>query len=68
MKTIILICLSSVDHSACTYDSAIARIHGPEAGIELCAMSGETILAARPHPILGAQYAKVVCERREAAR
>ena len=68
MKTIILFCLSTVDNSACTYDTAVRHIRGPDAMVEQCAMSGETILAAQPHPIFGRQYAKILCERREATR
>lgn len=68
VKTLILLCLSSVDPSSCDTHSAVTRIQGPEAGIEECAFSGESILAARPHAIFGSQYAKVVCQRLEARR
>lgn len=68
VKTLILLCLTSVNPSSCDAQSAVTRIQGPDAGVEECAFSGESILAARPHAIFGPQYAKVVCQRLEARR
>ena len=67
-NTLILVCLSTLDPSACNRDTALMRITGPQAMIKQCALSGETILAVRPDAILGNRYAKIVCERLEAMR
>ena len=67
-KTLILVCLSTIDPSACTHDTALIRMRGPDAMIQQCAMAGETMVAAQPDAILGNRYAKVMCERREASR
>lgn len=68
LKTIYLVCLSTVDPSACDFDTALWHVRGPDAHIEQCAMSSQTVMAARPDAILGKRYLKVVCERREARR
>ena len=67
-KTLILVCLSTMDPSFCTHETALIRLRGPETMIQQCAMSGELISASMPDAILGNRYLKVVCERHQAAR
>lgn len=68
IKTLILVCLSTIDPSACNHHTALMRLRGPTTMIQQCAMSGETIAATSPDAILGNRYLKIVCERLEAAR
>ena len=62
-KVMILICAMSVDHSACTPETAIDVVKGPPARtMSQCMHESQTTLALtsiKPDP--GKQYMKVVC-------
>jgi hypothetical protein len=69
LKTLILFCLIGVEPGACTWKTAVRRVHGQDASLTQCAMSGELVAAAvEPHAIFGRQYIKVVCAREAAER
>ena len=62
-KVLILICAASLDHAACTPDTAIDIVRGPPArSLSQCVHESQTTLAQPSiRPEMGEQYMKVVC-------
>ena len=62
-KVLILICANSVEHAACTPDTAIDIVRGPPAhSLSQCVHDSQATLAQTSiRPELGKQYMKVVC-------
>ena len=62
-KVMILICAMSVDHAACTPDTAIDIVRGPSArSMAQCMHESQTTLATTSiAPEAGKQYIKVMC-------
>ena len=62
-KVLILICAASLDHTACTPDTAIDIVRGPPArSLSQCVHESQTTLAQTSiRPEMGEQYMKVVC-------
>ena len=62
-KVLILICAASLDHAACTPDTAIDIVRGPPArSLSQCVHESQTTLAQTSiRPEMGEQYMKVVC-------
>ncbi len=62
-KVMILICALSVDHAACTPDTAVDIVRGPPAHtLSQCMTESQTTLATTSiAPEQGKQYMKVVC-------
>ena len=62
-KVLILICAMSVDHAACTPDTAVDIVRGPPAHtLSQCMTESQTTLATTSiAPEAGKQYMKVVC-------
>lgn len=62
-KVLILICATTIDHAACTPQTATDVVRGPVArSIQQCIMEGQATLAQTSlAPEAGKQYMKVVC-------
>lgn len=62
-KVMILICATSVDHAACTPNTAIDIVRGPPAhSISQCMHESQQTLAQTSiRPEIGKQYMKIVC-------
>ena len=63
LKTIVLICAASLDHSACTIDNAIDKMSFPPTAGMMCPFAGMATLAGtelKPGP---GEYMKIICER-----
>ena len=62
-KVLILICATSIDHAACTPQTATDVVRGPVAhSIQQCIMESQAPLAQTSlAPEAGKQYMKVVC-------
>ena len=63
-KVLILICASTLDHAACTQQTATDVVRGPVARtINQCIQESQaTIAQTSIAPEAGKQYMKVVCE------
>ena len=65
LKTIVLVCLASVDPSACTVKTAIDVVRAPSTSNgAMCGLFGQTGLAATAiRPEVGKSYFKIICAR-----
>ena len=62
-KVLILICAASIDHAACTPQTATDVVRGPLAKtVQQCMMESQSTMAQTSlAPEAGKQYMKVVC-------